>query len=234
MGANASSYFLQLLINKINKNNLKMPEIILDSFPIDDFISDISKINRGLISLKSIINKFNLLKIDMAVMCCNTAHILYPQIFKNSKFKFPSLINLVSTEVNKNNCQNIGILASPNTIKYQLYQFNNKKLFIPNIKLQQLLEKSIRQIIKSDFTKVDNQLLVLQINKFIKKNKLDGLILGCTELPIIFSKLEAFNHIKIFNCLDILANSVVNFLSNLNFSLSSKGDAANAERDLKC
>ena len=29
------------LINKINENNLKMPEIVLDSIPIDDFISDI-------------------------------------------------------------------------------------------------------------------------------------------------------------------------------------------------
>jgi aspartate/glutamate racemase len=44
LGANASSYFLQILINKINQENIKMPEIVLDSIPIDDFISDESKI----------------------------------------------------------------------------------------------------------------------------------------------------------------------------------------------
>jgi aspartate/glutamate racemase len=96
-------------------------------------------------------------------------------------------------------------------------------LFTPDIKLQNLLEKNIRQVIKSNLTKVNYYLLYLEINKFIKKNKLDGLILGCAELPIIFSKLKSFNKINIFDCLDISANSIINYLSTNTFPFCQRG-----------
>ena len=134
LGANASSFFLQILINKINKDGMKMPEIILDSVSIDDFISDESKILKGQEQLLKTVEQFNLLKPDIVVMCCNTAHIIYPKINKLAKFYFPSLINLVNDKLNKSICQNIGILATPNTLKFKLYQNNSKKIFYPERK----------------------------------------------------------------------------------------------------
>lgn len=212
IGANASSFFLQLLINKINQNNLEMPEIILDSIPIDDFISDESKILNGQKQLTKTVQQFNLLKPDIVVMCCNTAHIIYPEISKKAKFVFPSLINLVKNEINESQCQKIGILGTPNTIKYQLYQDNSEKIFIPDLNLQNILEKNIRLIINSDFEKINYNLIAQKINEFIEVNDLDGIILGCTEIPIFFPKIKLNKNITIFNSSEILANYLISSL----------------------
>ena len=212
IGANASSFFLQILINKINQNNLEMPEIILDSVSIDDFISDESKIKNGQKQLLKTVNQFNLLKPDIVVMCCNTAHIIYSEISQKAKFIFPSLIDLVKNEIKKSHCQNIGILATPNTIKYQLYQSNSNKIFYPDLNLQNILEKNIRLIINSDFKKINYQLTSQKINEFFKTNNLDGVVLGCTEIPIFFPKIKLDKNITIFNSSEILANHLINYL----------------------
>ncbi len=212
LGANASSFFLQLLINKINKNGLKMPEIILDSNPIDDFISDESKISKAQKQLIKTVEQFNLLKPDIVVMCCNTAHIIYPEISKSANFIFPSLIDLVKMQIKNSRCQKIGILATPNTIKYQLYQDQHKKIFIPDLELQTILEENIRLIINSDYKKINYDVLSKEINKFIKSNNLDALVLGCTEIPIFFSKIKLAKNITIFNSSEILANRLISYL----------------------
>lgn len=212
IGANASSYFLQLLIDKINQNNLKMPEIILDSVPIDDFISDESKIKKGQTELMKTIKQFNLLKPDIVVMCCNTAHIVYPKISQRAEFSFPSLIDLVKNKIINNQCQNIGILGTPNTLKYKLYQDNSRKIFTPNNKLQNILEENIRSVIKSDFKKINYSVLSFEINKFIKSNNLDGIILGCTEIPLFFQNIKLNKKITIFDSSEILVDSLIGYL----------------------
>ncbi len=212
LGANASSFFLQILINKINQDGIKMPEIILDSVSIDDFISDESKILQGQKQLFKTIDQFNLLKPNIVVMCCNTAHIIYPKINKLSNFNFPSLINLVNEKIDKSNCQNIGILATPNTLKFKLYQNNSKKIFNPDLDLQNILEKNIRLIINSDFEKINYDLISKKINKFIKSNNLNGIVLGCTEIPVFFQKIKLDKNITIFNSSEILANHLINYL----------------------
>ncbi len=212
IGANASSFFLQILINKINQDGMKMPEIILDSVSIDNFISDESKILQGQKQLLKTVEQFNLLKPDIVVMCCNTAHIIYPKINKLAKFNFPSLINLVNNKLDNSNCQNIGILATPNTLKFKLYQNNSKKIFYPDLDLQNILEKNIRLIINSDYEKINYDLISQKINKFIKQNNLDGIVLGCTEIPVFFSKIKLNKNITIFNSSEILANHLINYL----------------------
>jgi len=207
MGPFASARFLQLLLKKISEQNINMPEIILDSVSIENFISDQTKIKAGFVVLKNRIKKFNKLNVDLIVMVCNTAHILHPQLSIISLSPFPSLIDLVTNEAKKNKLKRVGLLATPTTIKTNLYAGN----FLPDKKLQVLTENLIKKAVVSEVKTGDTNKLIVETKKFININKLDGLILGCTELPLIFPK-NSFTAIKIIDCLDVLANFVINFL----------------------
>lgn len=207
MGPFSSAHFLEILLKKISEQNINMPEIILDSISIEDFISDQTKIKAGFAVLKDRVKKLNKLNVDLIVMTCNTAHILHPQLSVISLCPFPSLIDSVTTEAKKSKLKRIGLLATPTTIKTNLY--SNK--FLPDKKLQNLTEKLIKKAIISEVKTGDTNKLIVETKKFIKSNQLDGLILGCTELPLIFPNSKKFK-IPIFNSLDILANSVINFL----------------------
>jgi aspartate racemase len=207
MGPFASAHFLQLLLQEISKQNINMPEIILDSVSIKDFISDKTEIKPVLILLKDRINHLNNLNVDLIIMACNTAHILHPQLSKDSRAPFPSLIDLVEKEVNRSNLARVGLLATPTTIKTNLY--TNK--ILPSKKLQSLLEKLIKKAVVSPISINEDEQLILEVQKFIDRSSLEGLILGCTELPLIFPDSKVFK-IPVFNCLDVLTSSVINFI----------------------
>jgi aspartate racemase len=215
MGAFAGARFFQRLLEKISQENIPFPEIVLNAISIEDFIADPSKA----IPAKKIISKrikfFNQQKVSMIVMACNTAHIMHTDLLKIARCPFPSIIDLVISEIENQVTRRIGVLASPTTLKRKLYEnkLNEVDLtpIIPDKRFQKLLEKIIRGVIDNRLSKLDVKNLNSSTKNFIRKNQLDGIILGCTELPLAFQKLK-FNNIKIFDSLDILADAVVDHL----------------------
>ena len=215
MGAFAGARFFQTLLEKISQEKLIIPEIILNAVSIEDFIADQSKITAAKKIISQRIKFFNQQDISMIVMACNTAHIMHPDLLKISKCPFPSIINLVVEEVKNKKSKRIGVLASPTTLKTRLYEdkliIEGLTPVIPDKKFQKLLEKVIRGVLNNNLIKIDIENLVNLTKEFVKNNRIDGIILGCTELPLAFPKSE-FEDIKIFDSLDILADAVVEHL----------------------
>jgi aspartate racemase len=215
MGAFAGARFFQMTLEKIAKKHLIFPEIILNAVSVDDFISDQSKILPASKILSSRIRAFNHQNVSMIVMACNTAHILHPKLVSLSKSPFPSIIDLVVRQAVQKKLKNIGILASPMTIKTKLYENALIRAgltpFIPDENFQIFIEKIIRGVIGNSVTPSEIKHFEIETQKFIFKHRLDGLILGCTELPLVFPKSK-FKHIKILDSLDILADSVIDHL----------------------
>lgn len=215
MGAFAGARFFQLLLEKISAENLAFPEIVLNAVAIDDFIADPTKIEPAKKIISERIKFLNKQNITMIVMACNTAHIMHSDLLKIANCPFPSIIDLVVTDIKNRKINKVGILASPTTLRTKLYEdkliINGLIPVVPDKNFQNLLERVIRGVL-------NNKLLVIDINNlntssrdFIENNQLDGIILGCTELPLAFQKSK-FEDIKIFDSLDILADAVVGHL----------------------
>jgi len=212
MGAFAGSRFFQMILEKIAKEKLIIPEIILDAISIEDFVADQTRIAPAKKTISERIKFFNQQKVSMIVMACNTAHIMHSDLLKIAKCSFPSIIDLVVNEVKKSKIKRIGILASPTTLRTKLYEDKLNKVdltpIIPDEKFQILLEKIIRGVIDNRLSKSDINNLNSSTKNFIRKNQLNGIILGCTELPLAFPKSK-FKNVKIFDSLEILADAVV-------------------------
>lgn len=67
------------------------------------------------------------------------------------------------------------------------------------------MEVIIRKVIAGEVRKSD-KLELIKIAKFLKQKGAQGIILGCTELPLIFPK--SFNML-IFDSLEILARALL-------------------------
>lgn len=215
MGAFAGSRFFQILLEKITTNRLAFPEIILDAVAVDDFISDPSRLPGAFRTISARVKQFNRLRVSNVVMACNTAHILHPRLQKISVADFPSIISLVCHQAGNLQLRRVGILASPMTIHHRLYQSglesSNIQPFVPDRQFQDFIEKIIRRVIDHNQTMEDSRIFSCLSRKFINRHKLDGLILGCTELPLVFPKSE-FTDISVIDSLDVLADSVINHL----------------------
>lgn len=117
-------------------------------------------------------------------------------------------------EVTKKACtqsKNILLLASPITIEKQLYQTEMKNytshIILPMEKdisklgliIQGVLEGKDKQFLQSE--------LITIVNRCIHTHPyIDGIILGCTELPLVF---PSHFHIPVYNSLSLLADSLL-------------------------
>lgn len=214
MGPQASAYLLDLLI-KLSvkefgaKNNDDFPEILLDSVSIPDFISNQARKDESLKILKERVIFLNRIQPICLAIACNTAHILIDDLQSVSRVPFISIIKEVTNAVYSSGIKKIGILGTPVTIKSALYQNSLQKLDIKFVEPKdtelKILDKIIRNVISGLSNNKDQNLLVAIANKLVNRGA-EGIILGCTELPLIFPERQSF---PIFNSLEILAMSLL-------------------------
>lgn len=215
MGPYASAYFYKLLLKKSSylyeaKDNDDYPEILIDSVPVPDFISDTKKVGIAKEMLVSRVERLNNFGCTLIAMVCNTGHILYPELVKHSKVDFVSMIKLVSEEALRRNYKRVGILATKTTIKLELYKQALSELDIkginPTLEVQKIHELIIRDMVAGKNITSHKNTLYKITKQFISENSLDGIILGCTELPLVFPK-NKFN--DVIDCLEVLSDELL-------------------------
>lgn len=215
MGPHASAYFYKLLLDKSTekygaKNNDDFPEIILDSLPVPDFISNTNNLSvakKMLFSRVKLLTKFDCGAIGMV---CNTGHLLQDNFVELSDGRFVSMIDSVAKYSNLIRFKKVGIFATPVTIDSKIYDKSLSKFGInvvyPCKSVQQFHEQLIRSFISGNKNLERKEKLKSITEKFVKTNKLDGIILGCTELPLIFPKMK---NVKIVDCMNVLADELL-------------------------
>ncbi|CAN5167599.1 amino acid racemase [soil metagenome] len=214
MGPEASVYLYKTLIElSISEfgaaNNSEFPEIILDSVPVPDFISsdkDKLKANK---MLQIRVKQLSLMPLACFGIACNTAHMLLPDLQAMTSVPFVSMIDAVVNEVKKNKLQKVGILGTPSTLRSGLYHKALSKQGIkavsPEEKEFPILERAIRNVIGGVTSKQDAKAL-RELANSLKEQGAEGIILGCTELPLVFPSNFT---LPIYNSVTILARDLL-------------------------
>lgn len=214
MGPEASARLLNMLVEKSArdfgaKNGDDFPEVIVDSIPVADFISDKKNLSIASLELRNRIKKLNRFNPSCFGIACNTAHVLLPKLETVAKAPFISIIEEVASEVAGCVITKVGLLSSPMTIKTKLFEEalakNGIKIVVPSESQQAQIEKIIRRVIAHDVRVSDKATLVTIANSLREKGA-EGIILGCTELPLVFPKNFS---LPVFDSLEILAESLL-------------------------
>ena len=177
------------------------PMIIFQSTQLSDR-NQIKKQNNYILrkQLKLGIEKLILCKVDIILVACQSAHVFLDlSITKNVQF-----VNMIDTTVSKlmlnlPNLKRVGLLATDILCQSNLYQQKlqtyNIEVITPPRNLQEQLMKLI-YVIKAQGTNVSSiktinpmQQLEVLIDHMQQRN-CDGIILGCTELPLLLSKIK--------------------------------------------
>ncbi len=213
MGPQASARFLVDIVDMSArefgaKDNDDFPEIIVDSVPVADFIADERSKNAVLNTLIDRIRRLEPLAGIFAI-CCNTAHLMIDDLKKQTDKHFVSIIDEVVGDVKLKRINVVGVLASPTTIKSRLFEDALSKAGIktvlPGVTELGLLERIIRKVISGKVGQKDKEVLA-GLAKGLEKRGAKGIILGCTELPLIFPK--SFE-LPVFRSSEILARALL-------------------------
>ncbi|MFB3897160.1 MAG: aspartate/glutamate racemase family protein [bacterium] len=127
--------------------------------------------------------------VDILVIACNTAHARLPEIKKYIKTPILNIVDLANQEIS-NTQGRVGIIATDGTINSNLFGIPShpEKTIVPNRENQTIVMQVILDIKKGSKDKS----IIDRLEKIGKELLQEGgmkLILGCTELSIMYPEL---------------------------------------------
>ena len=163
------------------------PAILHASLSVPDFIADQSAEAEAARIINEAAAALPLKSAISVGMACNTAHLLLDRL-EIPRHNFVSMIEAVVDQVKQANATQVGLLASPNTIRSKLYHNALKEAGIVTIEptepeTEQLDSIIHRVIAGEDTTKL--RPLLTQIALRMQNDGADAILLGCTELPLV-------------------------------------------------
>lgn len=222
-GPMASSLLYVNIIEYYQKNfkakeDHDFPLISIVSYPFSSMISvkDSGEYSNHIIKdLQSAVNMLLRNKSQVIGIACNTLHS-YQQNIDFGSAKFISIIDSTVERLKSESISKALLLGTPTTIKNNLYS-NNKKVEIayPSIVNQKRITDIIYNILAGEYKDQDMQDLYEIIIQESKSHRINHVILGCTELPVLYRKFKEISilledqNIKIYDTIAILAESLI-------------------------
>jgi aspartate racemase len=214
MGPQASLRFHQLLIEKSmryhNGDGDRFPYIVHFSLPVADFISDSSLKAAAAKTINQLADTIKSLHPGQLALACNTAHALITEVDILQRPPFVNMLEVAAQNIAGNSITKIGLLASPVTIRSRLYADVLAKQGIatiaPTPSQQRMLERAIRAVIAGEASGNEQRTLTAVARSLVRRGA-QGILLGCTELPLIFDAESVT--VPAFDCLDLYAEALI-------------------------
>jgi aspartate racemase len=153
---------------------------------------------------------------DCIILCANTLHQYVDQLEKSITLPIIHIANATAKEIKRNGLSKIGLLGTKYTMEMDFYTkrlsesgiksivpVKDKREFIHNAIFNELLKQDFRKETKEKF---------LEIISDLKQRGVQGIVLGCTEIPLIIKQGNV--DLPVFNTLNIHAKAVVDFALN--------------------
>lgn len=199
VGPESTVDYYQRLIKLYQKHLCRddYPEIIINSINMTTMLKFVSDSNfDGLTGI--LLDAIQLLYnagVKFAFIASNTPHIVFEQVRRASPIPLVSIVEAARMEADKHGLKKVGLLGTLFTMQSSYYQdeFNKSgiSVYIPNEEekqyIQQKLFSEIELGVFLDNTRND---LLKIVERMKADHAIDGIILGCTELPLILTENE--------------------------------------------
>lgn len=213
MGPQASAELYRLIISEARhrygaRENDEYPEVVIDSVPVPDFLADTQKMEEAASVLEDRVKRLTAYGVTTLTLACNTACVLIDRLQKETDKPLISVVDEVVRAVLGKSAK-VLILASPTSLRLGLYQLAlsryNVSFVVPKRKDFKELEYIIRGVLGEEKRDLLMRKLVHIAERYID-DAIDGIVLGCTELPLVFPSTY---RVPVYNSLSVLANALL-------------------------
>ena len=197
MGPEATVEYYNLIIDAFKKDNsdLNYPEIIIYSVNLSEFIKLMNekKYDQAATLLLEKIDNLKKAGADFAALTANTPHMLFDDLKKKSPLTLISIVEATLNVCIQKGLKRPGLIGTGFTMNATFYAdvFSRKGLevFVPDTKdRKEINYKLFTEIELGIFKDETRNMLIDKIEKLARQHRIDSIILGCTEFPLILTE----------------------------------------------
>lgn len=214
MGPQASNELYRLLIEgaRMNfgaKHNDEFPEILIDSVPVPDGFSHPEQMELVATMLEDRVKRMTLYGVTTISLACNTVCIYKDRLQEKTPIEVLSTVEEVVKAVATNH-KNVLLLSSSTSLKLRLYQqaFDEVGIqyAIPDSDDYPDIDQIISGVLSGESREFLTHNIVKLTQKLLYKTQVDAVVLGCTEMPLIFPNEFV---IPVYSSLSVLAERLL-------------------------
>jgi aspartate racemase len=222
MGPESTLEYYNAIINafKNEQGILDYPEMIIYSVNLSQFINLMKKKSYDEI-VEMLVSKLESLRkagADFAAITANTPHLLFDRIKEKTSLPLISIVEATLAEAKKKGLKRPGLFGTGFTMEATFYQdvFDRLgiKVEMPAPEDQKIIDYKLFSEIELGIFKNETRILLInQIDKMVKQQKIDSMILGCTEFPLILTDTY-YAGIPMLNTTQIHVDAIVEAIKN--------------------
>lgn len=179
----------------------EFPEIILVSYPFTR--GDREKIQA---EITLCLSKLQAAGASLLCIASHSFHGFLPELPKTG---FVHLVNVSLKEAARRHISKALILAAPTTIDLRLYETSVIQCLYPSPDEQTEVNRLIREVAGGKIEEAQAQKIRKIISQIQKRHSFDGIIIACTELPLIHRKIPFSETLPVVNSIEVLAEQLV-------------------------
>jgi aspartate racemase len=228
LGPEATIDYYRIIINEYReKTNGNYPEVIIYSLNMSEFACKMTaeSFDKTVKWLAQAIKAIHQCGADFALIASNTPHIVFEELQNLSPIPLISIVEETCKVASSANLKKIALLGTKVTMNSDFYQriFAKKgiEIITPHeMEKEYINEKLLSEIIYNKIIEQTKRELSRIIERMIDEDQIQGVILGCTELPLILTKDEF--GIPFLNTTQIHAKSAVRYSLQGNAMLETR------------
>ncbi len=203
------------LINKmVNErlSGLHSAKMIIESYDFDEIEKEQSKENWGRLTeilIKSA-QKLEKAGADYIAIATNTMHIMAEDVQKNISIPLIHIADAAANYIQDKNIKTVALFGTKYTMTKSFYKDKLKNdykinVIIPNLMQQEIINRIIYNELCIGLINEDSRREILDIIADCTNQGAQGVVLGCTELPILINKanIPIINTTEV-HCLEIV------------------------------
>lgn len=200
--------------NKI-KGDSSSPNLVIDSLDLQKLTNWFAADEWDKVLEELYLSATNLIaaKADVIIMATNTPHIVFNELKAKVSVPMISIMDAVAEEIKKHDLSKVGLIGTKFTMQGVYYQKAFEKYVLevitPTIDDQEIISKIIYKELTFHILKDSSREEYLGVIDRLHEKGAEGVILGCTEIPLLVKQEDC--KIPVFDTTTIHALAVLNY-----------------------
>ena len=208
------SYYLHITRSFVEQfGNYSYPEIIIYSVNLENYHKWREENRWDLITndMIAIAKKLKIAGADFGLIATNTMHKIFDDVQRSVDLPLIHLIDVTITKIKQRGLSTVGLLGTKYTMTDGFYtdrlNANNLATVVPEVKDQEIIHRIIVEELSAGKFLDGSKQQYLSIIEKMKKRGAEGIILGCTEIPLLINQDDC--DIPIFDTATIHADAAL-------------------------